>query len=150
MFGCVPEAEIFFGRDRKKGMAMNRSQENPPSDPILILVVDDDAAIGEIVVQTIHTETAYQAYWVADGLQALNVAETIKPRLFILDYNLPQMNGMEVYHRLQRIEGLGQTPALFLSAHPQINEVEREGMALLRKPFEMGELLEAIEKLLAS
>ena len=65
-----------------------------------ILVVEDDVGIGSFLTQAISQETPHQAMLVTDGFQALNAIRSIKPGLFILDYQLPRMNGIELYDKL--------------------------------------------------
>ena len=71
-----------------------RFWEKEPKDEKLILVVEDDTAIGTLLVQILAQETCYHALLAADGFEALNVVREIKPDLFILDYQLPAMNGI--------------------------------------------------------
>src|SRR5579863_7488464 len=81
-----------------------------------ILVVEDDEDLGHFIVQAIHDETPYQALLATDGSQALKFIKTLKPTLFLLDYNLPDMNGLELYDKLHSIEALTNVPAIFMSA----------------------------------
>ena len=60
-----------------------------------------------------------------DGLDALRMVEGIKPGLFVLDYHLPGMNGIELYDRLHAIETLADVPALMISARLPRQELDR-------------------------
>src|SRR5579863_2044814 len=81
-----------------------------------ILVVEDDTDIGSFLVQAILQETHYQALLVTDGFQALKVMSSIRPSLLILDYQLPSMNGIELYDRIQETPTLERPPAILISA----------------------------------
>ena len=61
-----------------------------------ILIVEDDAATGELLRLFLSEETPHQAILVSDGFQALNIIKNITPNLFLLDYRLPRMNGKEL------------------------------------------------------
>src|SRR5437588_12577165 len=62
-----------------------------------VFIVEDDEAIGELLVQAVEQETSYQAVLASDGFQALKMLRTVKPDVLILDYGLPDMNGLEFY-----------------------------------------------------
>ena len=92
------------------------SKENS-STTKTILVVEDDRDIGEFLDLALTQETPYHALLVADGFQALRVVREIKPDLLILDYHLPNMDGIELYDHLHATKGLEDTPAILLSAN---------------------------------
>ncbi len=78
---------------------MSQGKEHPSDDEAsvkTVLVVEDDTGIGSFLVQAISQETPHHAMLVADGLQAIKAVSNIKPSLFILDYQLPRMNGLEI------------------------------------------------------
>lgn len=113
-----------------------------------VLVVEDDTGIGTFLIQAIQQETHYQAMLVTDGFQALNVVSNIKPDLFILDYQLPRMNGIELYDRLHVVPGLEQIPAIIVSARLPRHEIERRKVIGISKPLELDDFLQTIEHLL--
>lgn len=114
-----------------------------------ILVVEDDADVGEFFVLALQQETPYQALLATDGFQALKLVKSVKPNLFVLDYLLPHMNGIELYDLLHATEGLEEVPALFMSANMPTGELEKRRVYYLRKPVELEELLQKIDELLA-
>jgi DNA-binding response OmpR family regulator len=113
-----------------------------------ILIVEDDINIGEVFVQAISQETAHLAILVADGLAALETVKSIKPNLFILDYQLPHMNGIELYDRLHAIKELNRVPAIMMSARLPYQELEKRAIVGLNKPIDLDEFLKTIEELL--
>src|SRR5438477_1056760 len=66
-----------------------------------ILVVEDDKNIGELIVEAFVQETPYQAMLATDGKQALKIVQNVKPNVLLLDNNLPDMKGIELYDRIQ-------------------------------------------------
>ena len=80
-----------------------------------ILVVEDETTIGALLMQIILQETPHQVLLVTDGFQALKVIREIMPNLFILDYRLPSMNGIDLYDQLHTIKGLEHTPKCLLT-----------------------------------
>ena len=115
----------------------------------MILVVEDDTSIGALLLQVIEQETPYQALLVTDGFQALKLINEIKPHLFLLDYQLPKMNGIDLYDRLHATKELEETPAIMISAYLPKHEIQKRSLIGMRKPFELGELLDTVEQLLA-
>ena len=113
----------------------------------VILVVEDDENIGTFVVQALTSETPYKAILVTDGLQALNIVDEVKPRLFITDYRLPYMNGIELYDRIR--PKIDDTPTIIMSAYMPEQEVQKRKLVSLNKPFELDDLLNTVERLLA-
>ena len=68
-----------------------------------ILIVDDDEGIREMLISLIETETPYYplAFRSADEtLQCMTRIIEAKPILFILDYRLLTMSGIDLYDRL--------------------------------------------------
>ncbi|GAC1369713.1 MAG: hypothetical protein PVS3B1_27420 [Ktedonobacteraceae bacterium] len=115
-----------------------------------ILVVEDDASVGASLVQAIVEETPYLAFLVVDALQALQVMRDLKPDMLLLDYQLPHMNGFELYDRMQEQRVLSDIPILFISANLPQEEIERRHLIGMRKPFELDDLLSTIKKVLSS
>jgi|SRR6266516_1209869 len=134
------------------GMFMQPDQEHLSAEEGVtkktVLVVEDDTGIGSFLVQTVVQETPYQALLVTDGFAALRVINDIKPDLFILDYLLPRMNGIELYDQLRMIQGLEDIPAIMISARLPKHEIEKRSLIGMSKPFELGELLDTIEHLI--
>ncbi len=96
---------------------MSQDPSSKPDENVkMILVVEDDAGIGSFLVQAITQETPYLALLVSDGFQALNAVANVKPSLFILDYQLPRMNGIELYDRLHTTKEMEHVPAIIISA----------------------------------
>jgi DNA-binding response OmpR family regulator len=113
-----------------------------------ILIVEDDESIGEVLVQAIIQETSYLAILVPDGLAALHTVAEIRPSLFILDYQLPRMHGIDLYDRLHAIAGLETVPAMMISARLPQQELSKRNILGMNKPLDLDEFLQAIDQLL--
>lgn len=114
-----------------------------------ILVVEDDNDIGEFLVQAIELETPYQVMLASRGLEALRLVSTLKPNLLILDYRLPDMNGIELYDKVHTTGEFAHVPTLVISANAPQTELMRRHLPLLKKPFELNDLFKQIQTLLA-
>ena len=127
-------------------------QEDTASEQVhmqVILIVEDEEEIGDLIVQLMEQETPYKAFAATNAIQALELVATIKPNLFLLDYQLPGINGLELFDRLHAIKGLEVVPALMFSANtlPQ-KALQKRHITSLMKPFELDDLLKIVEKLL--
>jgi CheY-like chemotaxis protein len=110
----------------------------------VILLVEDDEANAEVLRHVFVQETGYVVHVAADARAALQCVSQNKPDLFILDYRLPEMTGIELYECLHAHPRFNQTPALILSAC--LEEIESHKLLAVAKPFEVDELLALIAK----
>jgi DNA-binding response OmpR family regulator len=123
-----------------------KANKNSPSK--LIFIVEDDEEIGNLLLQIIEQETIHKAIHHVDARNALQAVTRVMPHLFLLDYSLPDMNGLELYDWFQSFEHLKKIPTVLMSArNPPVEEIQRRGILYLRKPFAVTELLAIIKKL---
>jgi DNA-binding NtrC family response regulator len=116
----------------------------------LIFVVDDDEDIGYFLIQVIHQATAHHAIHHDSAQKALDAIKRHTPHLFILDYNLPDMTGLELHDQLQTFEHLKGSQTIMISADdPPLSEIRKRNIAFLPKPLEVPRLLKTIENALA-
>ena len=117
----------------------------------LILIVEDDADIGQLLVQIIHQQTPHRAIHHLTAGDAIRAITTQTPHLFILDYSLPDMTGLELHDWLRSIDRLKHIKTILLSArNPPLDEIQKRGILLIRKPFAVTKLLAHIENFLTS
>ena len=68
-----------------------------------ILIVDDHDAIRRGVRQIVETKAYYQVVGEAgDGRSALEMAKETRPDIAIIDYSIPELNGLDLSHALRR------------------------------------------------
>ena len=116
-----------------------------------VLVVDDEPAV-RLVTKRILQRNGYSVLEAAGGQEALRVLrEHPGPiQLLLSDVIMPEMNGREVAERVrERRPGI---KVLFMSAYsPEAiahDGLLEEGAPFLRKPFEIGPLLQAVRRAL--
>lgn len=113
-----------------------------------VLVVEDEEELSEFIVQALQQETPYQALFVTDGFQALKVVRSLKPNLFLLDYHLPSMDGIELYDQLRADEELKDIPVVMFTADAPTHQLQEREIIFIKKPAELDELLQTIRKVL--
>lgn len=117
------------------------------ADERTILVVDDDAAIREVVAEVLEEE-GYAVAMAASGEEALAMLDVVNPALVVLDMRMPVMNGWEFAEQLSsrcdnRIPILVMTAAV--DAAQRAAEIGAAGT--LSKPFDLADLIEMVDAL---
>ncbi len=115
----------------------------------LVLVVEDDAAIAELIRTALSTQ-GLTVHVVGDGESALAAVRRDRPAVIVLDVGLPGLDGTEVCRRLRSAGDW--TPVLFVTARDE--EVDRVlGLELgaddyVTKPFSPRELAARVRAVL--
>ena len=115
-----------------------------------ILVVEDTAAIAEIIETVLNDIPNYQATAVANGADALAFVAEVAVDLVLLDINLPSLDGFAIHDLLRARPDTATVPILFMTAG--VHEVEfarREVRGHITKPFDLDDLLVRVASALA-
>ena len=124
----------------------------PQATTKTILLVEDEPTISSFLVEAISQETPYRAIVATDGRAALQLVQHFTPDLLLLDYRLPEMNGIELYDRLHSTKALAAIPAILMTAsrHLPQEQIQLRHLIAFKKPFELGEFLATLETLLSA
>ena len=117
--------------------------------PKPILVVEDDPEILSTVAAILELE-GYPVERASNGAEGLRVVERIRPRLVLLDMRMPVLDGWGFVDALKQ-RGIKLPILVMTAAHDArkwANEINAEGY--LAKPFELIDLLDAVENLQSS
>jgi CheY-like chemotaxis protein len=115
----------------------------PPSRPIL--VVDDDPAILATVCEALDLE-GFPVVTASNGEEALDAVERDRPSLVLLDMRMPVLDGWG-FMRAVRERGWNLRVVVMTAAVDALRwgrEIGANGV--LAKPFELDELMGAIER----
>jgi DNA-binding response OmpR family regulator len=108
-----------------------------------ILVVDDNQENLK-VVSTYLKEKNYRIALALDGKSALDILESNKIDLVLLDVMMPEMDGFEVITRIRANKCLENIPVIFLTAKNETEDIvkgfELGGVDYIPKPFRKEEL----------
>lgn len=112
-----------------------------------ILLVDDDPDACATAAKLLWA-WGYQADVAHDGPSALKLVDEKKYGLAVIDYQLPGMNGIELFRRMRRLQP--DLAAIFLTGHTSIDVVypaiEAGILRVLAKPANFQELMPIIEQ----
>lgn len=116
-----------------------------------VLVVDDIAENRAVAIDML-TQIGFVMAEAANGRDALDQAQAIRPDLILMDIVMPEMDGIESTRRLRQLPSLKEVPIIAISASASAEQEERylaAGMnAFLPKPIEFSRLLDQMAALL--
>ena len=85
------------------------------SNKPMILVVEDDAAVRNLMAVTLDTQ-GYQYHLARNGAEALIEATTHQPDVMLLDLGLPDMEGVDI---IRKVRGWTTMPIIVISARSE-------------------------------
>jgi len=112
-----------------------------------VLLVDDEATMRRMLKLMLQ-KRGFQVFDAANGLDALALSQEHPIDILVTDVVMEEMEGTTLAHWLQ--ERRPDVPVLFVSGFPMDLEAERQHnarCAFLPKPFQAGDLVEAISEL---
>jgi CheY-like chemotaxis protein len=105
-----------------------------------ILYVEDDADIRTVASFSLETVGGFVLAVCASGKEALAQATAFAPQLLLLDVMMPGMDGLETLAALREMPETAATPAVFMTAKVQQQEVARfltlGAVDVISKPFD--------------
>jgi two-component system nitrogen regulation response regulator GlnG len=112
-----------------------------------LLVVDDDAAIRECFRLTFH-EPEVTLHLAATAGEGLHLLADKRPDAAILDIDLPDMSGLELYRKIRDVDA--KIPVIFMTGHGTA-ETAIEAMSLgayeyLLKPLDLDQLTDLVTR----
>jgi len=113
-----------------------------------VLVIDDESALCRLLEVNL-TANGFEVEVAMSGEEALKKLTQRNFDLVLLDLLLPEMNGIEVFKEISRINP--QIPVVMMTAYPNNGLVETaivEGVQfILHKPFDLNELQKIIGRI---
>jgi DNA-binding response OmpR family regulator len=118
----------------------------------LIAIVEDDARLAGMFRDLLGCAGNWRLHIFSDGQEARTSLPELKADLILLDVGLPNLDGASLFKILRGHSNTKNTPIIVITGSHDW-ELHRMGVQtglLLRKPFEMEELLRMIKALLPS
>lgn len=119
--------------------------------PKTVLIVDDEKDLRDSVSMALEAQ-GYDVVIAGDGMEGISVAAEYAPSLILVDYRMPELNGVEFLDMLRNTEGLTDTPVVIITVDPELdlrkNASQLGIQGFLVKPFSMEELMQTVTNLL--
>jgi len=116
-----------------------------------ILVIEDNHAILDVITLILQSE-AYKVTGLNKSADMMANIDSFQPDLIILDIMLPDADGRDLLKQLRSNTKTEEIPVLMISARYTAQNVEHgefKPNGFLAKPFDIDELLDRIEGILA-
>jgi len=119
-----------------------------------VLVVDDDPAIVEMLVELLERDGRFEVETAATGFDAGLKTRSFRPDVIVLDYMLPDINGNAVCRSIRADDSLSDVRIIIVSGVVERDHVEKlleDGADdFIQKPFSIEQLVNRITELVAA
>jgi DNA-binding response OmpR family regulator len=127
-----------------------RSDQSGGHEPACdVLIVEDDAMLARELADFL-SRTGLTVRTLPAGSQAVHHAATLKPRIALIDFNLPDLDGSRVAERISRLSP--STGMILMSGRieqPKTTDLMELGVyTFLAKPVSLSQLRSAVRKVL--
>mgnify|MGYP000995688373 CR=1 FL=1 len=117
-----------------------------------VLVVDDDEAIVEMLVELLERDGRFEVRTATSGYDAGLLTHEFRPDVIILDFKLPDINGNVVCRTLRSNPAFEHVKIIIISGVVDKDEIDELMAAgaddFLQKPFQIDELLARMARLI--
>jgi CheY-like chemotaxis protein len=118
-----------------------------------VLYIEDDLVNFTLVERILEFRPALKLMHARCGKMGVELAQAHRPKLILLDLNLPDIHGSEVLRRLQDEPTTAKVPVVVLSADATPSQIERLLTAgarnYLTKPFDIDPFLAVVDEMVA-
>lgn len=118
--------------------------ERIPARSRRVLVIEDDESVGE-GLRALLTDEGFEVDLIERGLHALPAIDRFKPDLVLLDVNLPDVSGIEVYRQIRSKWPV--LPVIFSTGHGDpraLGELRDLEVPSIMKPYDFAELMSVV------
>lgn len=107
------------------------NQQSPPErTSVMVLLVDDQAIIGEAVRRILQSQPGFDFHYCSAGERALETAKRLEPLVILQDLVMPDAAGLDLVRAYRACPELKETPVIVLST--------KEEPAIKKAAFEVG------------
>jgi CheY-like chemotaxis protein len=145
-----------INKELGEGSGAEQSETTPDAVPAIscdVLYIEDDPVNFTLVERILEFRPALKLMHARCGEIGVELAQAHRPRLILLDLNLPDIHGSEVLRRLQSEPATAAVPVVVLSADATPSQIERLLTAgarnYLTKPFDIDPFLAVVDEMVA-
>ena len=136
----------FFALTMKE--ALVKIEQGEATRKMRILAVDDAPVMIKTISATLEPE--YKVYGLTNPMMVEKFLEQITPDLFLLDYEMPEMNGFDLIPYIRQFEEHKNTPIVFLTSLGTMETISAAvtlgACDFIVKPFQADNLKEKVAK----
>ena len=82
----------------------------------MVLLIDDQAMVAQAVRRLLADRTDIDLHYCADPIDAIRVANEVKPTVILQDWVMPSINGIDLLHLFRANAATAETPIIVLSS----------------------------------
>jgi CheY-like chemotaxis protein len=127
---------------------INMLDKDSISNRLSVMAVDDSPDILKAIYLVLKKN--YKVFPVSDPTQVEEMLRYVKPDLFLLDYKMPQMDGLDIIPIIRGFEEHKDTPIVFLTGEGSMDRMSAAVLLgacdFMEKPIEANKLNEIIAK----
>ena len=117
----------------------------------LVLVVEDDPALGDVIVTALKDD-GLDAKLAQDGDEAMREVDELNPAVIVLDLMMPRRDGFSVLRELRADGRISNLPVIVVTAIFGMSErlyaSELGAADYITKPFDLDDLVGRVKALL--
>lgn len=123
--------------------------KEPGENQRRILVADDNRYVNDIMTEMLR-EAGYEVLPVFDGLSALRLFDEQRPDLTLLDYRMPEMDGIDVLREIKQLDP--HAPVIFITGEGSedvaVQAMKAGADDYISKPISFPDMLQTVNKML--
>ncbi len=117
----------------------------------VVCIVDDQPSLRQMLRFALNIN-GLKVIEAEHGVQAFDRLVTHEIDMLIVDWQMPEMDGMELVRQLRKVEKYAELPIIMISCRDDL-EARREARSLgvlswLKKPFRISEIQSTVENVL--
>jgi len=121
-------------------------------EPIATVLLVEDTEDNRFMMRRLLEMAGYGVVEATNGEEAVRLAQSERPELILMDLSLPVIDGLAATRAIRKLDGLGKTPIVAVSAH-DTSDFQAEALAAgcdsyITKPIDFGHLEVLIARLL--
>jgi two-component system response regulator MprA len=115
----------------------------------ILLIVERDPHVRQLALYFLN-EAGFDVHFSDDGMAALDLARTLKPRIIVTEVIVPRLDGLALCRAIKEDEALRHTIVVVFSLLAVEQRAREAGAdAFVRKPLGADRLIETVRALLA-
>lgn len=130
---------------------MNTVSESQPRNLPYVLVVDDSLSARRSLAQFVE-DLGFEVRTARDGMEAIDIIETSKPDLLLVDMEMPKMNGLELTSHVRATPNIKNIPVIMITSRStdkhRKTAIDKGVNHYMVKPFNEDELAQHINTML--